>query len=86
MSSTFRNYDLDIETRKKSVRKTLSYYKKRQVNPHLFRDAINSYWVENGFHDSPLRSILLNQAPTGVNAQRYLKKYTVNDKSGKERL
>ncbi|UYP43909.1 hypothetical protein NEF87_000194 [Candidatus Lokiarchaeum ossiferum] len=73
-----------IET--KTVRKILSDYPKRHVNPHLFRDAINSHWVENGLLDTGIRSILLNQTPSGVNAQRYLKRYTQNDKSGKERL
>ena len=79
-----QEYLFSIQT--KSVRKILSDYPKRHVNPHLFRDAINSHWVENGLLDTEIRSILLNQRPTGVNAQRYLKKYMQNDKSGKERL
>ncbi|WP_371804529.1 tyrosine-type recombinase/integrase [Candidatus Lokiarchaeum ossiferum] len=73
-----------IET--KTVRKILSDYSKRHVNPHLFRDAINTYWMENGFGSDGLRSIMLNQKPTGVNAERYFRKYVKNDKSGKARL
>lgn len=69
----------------KTVRRQLSTYSKRHVNPHLFRDALNTNWVENGLLDSGIRSILLNQTPSGINATHYLKKYTQSDKSGKKR-
>ena len=41
-----QEYLFPIET--KSVRKILSEYSKRHVNPHLFRDAINTHWVDRG--------------------------------------
>lgn len=72
-----------IET--KSVRELLYKYPKRHVNPHLFRDAINTHWVEIGLLDAGIRAILLNQKPSGINAGHYLKTYTQNDKSGKKR-
>ena len=70
----------------KSVRQILSNYPNRHVNPHLFRDAINTHWVENGLLDAGIRASLLNQKPSGINAGHYLKTYTQNDKSGKNRL
>lgn len=73
-----------IET--KSVRELLYKYPKRHVNPHLFRDAINTHWVEIGLLDAGIRVILLNQKPSGINAGHYLKTYTQNDKSGKKRV
>ena len=46
------------------------------VNPHLFRDAINTNWVENSLLDEGIRAILLNQKPSGINAGHFLKWYT----------
>ena len=77
-----QEYLFPIET--KSVRKILSEYSKRHVNPHLFRDAINTHWVDRGLLDAGIRAILLNQKPSGINPSHYLKKYTQNDKTGKE--
>jgi hypothetical protein len=42
--------------------------------------------VENGLLDAGIRSILLNQTPSGINSKHYLKKFTQNDKSGQKRL
>ena len=68
------------------MRTQLRHWKIRHVNPHLFRDALNSRWVEKGLLDVGIRSILLNQTPSGINSAHYLKKYTQNDKSGQKRL
>ena len=70
----------------KTVRQILSNYPSRHVNSHLFLDALNTHWVENGLLDAGIRAILLNQKPSGINAGHYIKAYTQNDKSGKERL
>jgi integrase len=56
----------------KTVRKVLSGHQVRQINPHLFRDAINTHWVDRGLLDAGIRAILLNQKPSGINATPYL--------------
>lgn len=55
----------------KNLRQQLKKWRK-EIHPHLFRDALNSRWADLGM-DEGLRSIILNQKPTGVNAQHYLK-------------
>jgi len=57
----------------KAVRIQIKRWRK-DAHPHLFRDALNTIWMDMGL-DQAIRSMLLNQVPTGVNAQNYLKKY-----------
>lgn len=44
------------------------------IHPHLFRDATNTLFKENGLTDQEDRCLILIQMPSGVNAQRYLKR------------
>lgn len=45
-----------------------------KMNPHAFRDLINTARFEKGLN-TKFRSLLLNQLPKNVNVKHYLKKY-----------
>ncbi|MFX1236335.1 MAG: tyrosine-type recombinase/integrase [Promethearchaeota archaeon] len=45
-----------------------------RMNPHSFRDLINTARFEKGLN-TKFRSLLLNQLPRNVNVKHYLKKY-----------
>lgn len=53
------------------IRKQLRKWR-NEAHPHLFRDALNSRWMEQGL-DEGVRALLLNQKPKSVNADHYLK-------------
>lgn len=45
-----------------------------KMNPHAFRDYLNTLRFEKGLGDK-YRFLLLNQTPPNVNVKSYLKKY-----------
>lgn len=57
----------------KTIREQVKFWRKK-MHPHLYRDALNTIWQEMGL-DQALRSLLINQKPSGINALHYLKKY-----------
>jgi integrase len=57
-----------------SVRNRIHKWKKKQVHPHAFRDALNTRWAELGL-EMALRDVLMNHEASAINSKHYLKKY-----------
>ncbi len=68
----------------KTIREHLREIKKQhgftcKMNPHAFRDLINSERFDTKMKEK-YRFLLLNQTPTNINTKHYLKKYKLRKK------